>query len=245
MRTGIMGRMAGTPIRARGGQEEEERKRRALERCDLFGELPEALLTESLKKMSLARVERRGRLGDVEPATVWVLASGRIRVVRRSPDGRDITLDYYGAGEVVGEMAWVEENPPLKFLAVENVEAVRVPLTVVRQLTSSDAAFARRMADLMGRRRLAAEQRIERLLTKPVEARVAHFLLEGSRRYGVPDSRGTLIGVKFTHLEIASYVGSTRETVTLILGDFKRAGLILTDHRRIVVTDAEGLETRT
>ncbi|MFW6066878.1 MAG: Crp/Fnr family transcriptional regulator [Myxococcota bacterium] len=198
-----------------------------------------------MKKMSLAKVERRGRLGDVEPATLWVLASGRVRVVRRSPDGRDITLDYYGPGDAVGEMALVEDTPPIKLLAVEQVEAVRVPLGTARELMERDGGFARRMARLMGDRRLVAEKRIERLLTKPVEARVAHFLLEGSQRYGVPDARGTLIGVKFTHLEIASYVGSTRETVTLILGDFKRAGLILTDHRRVVVTDPDGLEART
>jgi CRP/FNR family transcriptional regulator, cyclic AMP receptor protein len=225
--------------------EDEERKRRALERCELFASLPEPLLIEAMKRMSLAKVERRARLGDVEPATLWVLGSGRIRVVRRSPEGRDITIDYYGAGEVIGEGALVEENPPLKFLAVEQVEAVRVPLVLLRELLDRDPGFALRMGVLLGQRKLVAEKRIERLLTKPVESRVAHFLLEGAKRYGVPDPRGTLIGVKFTHLEIASYVGSTRETVTLILGDFKRAGLILTDHRRVVVTDMEALETRT
>lgn len=240
-----MARMAGTQGRVRGIQEEEERKRRALERCDLFSGLPEATLTDALRRMSMARVERRGRLGDVEPTTLWVLAAGRVRVVRRSPDGRDITIGYYSTGEVVGETALVEENPPIKFLAVEQVEAVRVPLVLARELMQHDSGFANRMAALMGERRVDAEKRIERLLTKPVEARVAHFLLEGARRYGVPDSRGTLIGVKFTHLEIASYVGSTRETVTLILGDFKRAGLILTDHRRVVVTDSDALELRT
>jgi CRP/FNR family transcriptional regulator, cyclic AMP receptor protein len=240
-----MARTASTHGRGRALVEDEDRKRRALERCEVFVGIPDPLLNETLKKMSLARVERRGRLGDVEPATIWVLASGRIRVVRRSLDGRDITLDYYGAGEIIGEGALVEENPPLKFLAVEQVEAVRVPLPVARELLDRDPGFARRMGTLLGERKLIAEKRIERLLTKPVESRVAHFLLEGSRRYGVPDSRGTLIGVKFTHLEIASYVGSTRETVTLILGEFKRGGLILTDHRRIVVTDPDGLEART
>ncbi|MBT8465593.1 MAG: helix-turn-helix domain-containing protein, partial [Deltaproteobacteria bacterium] len=46
------------------------------------------------------------------------------------------------------------------------------------------------------------------------------------------------------HQEIASYVGSTRETVTLVLGAFKRAGLIDTDHRRVVIRDIAGLRKR-
>jgi CRP-like cAMP-binding protein len=50
--------------------------------------------------------------------------------------------------------------------------------------------------------------------------------------------------VKFTHQEIASYVGSTRETVTLVLGAFKRSGVITTDHRRVVIRDIAGLRKR-
>jgi CRP-like cAMP-binding protein len=50
-----------------------------------------------------------------------------------------------------------------------------------------------------------------------------------------------LIGVKYTHQEIADYVGSTRETVTLTLGDLRRKNLVLFDHRRIVVRDLEAL----
>jgi CRP-like cAMP-binding protein len=50
-----------------------------------------------------------------------------------------------------------------------------------------------------------------------------------------------LIGVKYTHQEIADYVGSTRETVTLTLGELKRRDLLLFDHRRIVVRDPDAL----
>lgn len=48
--------------------------------------------------------------------------------------------------------------------------------------------------------------------------------------------------MKYTHQEIADYVGSTRETVTLTLGELKRRELLLFDHRRIVLTQAKELE---
>jgi CRP/FNR family transcriptional regulator, cyclic AMP receptor protein len=51
-----------------------------------------------------------------------------------------------------------------------------------------------------------------------------------------------LIGVKYTHQEIADYVGSTRETVTLTLGELRRKNLVLFDHRRIVVRDLDALQ---
>jgi CRP-like cAMP-binding protein len=66
-------------------------------------------------------------------------------------------------------------------------------------------------------------------------------LLDAAQRHGIPDSRGLLIGVKYTHQEIADYVGSTRETVTLTLGELKRRDLLLFDHRRIVVRDPDAL----
>jgi CRP-like cAMP-binding protein len=82
---------------------------------------------------------------------------------------------------------------------------------------------------------------MESFLTRPVESRVADFVLEIASRHGVPDARGTLVATKYTHHEMASYVGSTRETVTLILGELKRRGLIDIDRRRVVVRDFERL----
>jgi CRP-like cAMP-binding protein len=82
---------------------------------------------------------------------------------------------------------------------------------------------------------------MEALLSRPVESRVADFLSEAVETHGINDSRGYLIGVKYTHLEIASYVGSTRETVTLVLGDLKRRGIIEIDQRRVVVRQVDRL----
>jgi CRP-like cAMP-binding protein len=101
--------------------------------------------------------------------------------------------------------------------------------------------FAVAMLQLMLERRLQAERRIESLLSRSVESRVAEFLLDASERHGIPDSRGVLIAVRYTHQEIADYVGSTRETVTLTLGELRRRDVITFDHRRLVLLDARAL----
>jgi CRP-like cAMP-binding protein len=111
----------------------------------------------------------------------------------------------------------------------------------VHHLLTRNPELARRLLRLMVERRLDTERRIESLLSRTVESRVAEFLLDAAQRHGIPDSRGLLIGVKYTHQEIADYVGSTRETVTLTLGDLRRKNLVLFDHRRIVVRDLEAL----
>jgi CRP-like cAMP-binding protein len=118
---------------------------------------------------------------------------------------------------------------------------VQVPVRQVHHLLTRNPELARRLLRLMVERRLDTDRRIESLLSRTVESRVAEFLLDAAQRHGIPDSRGLLIGVKYTHQEIADYVGSTRETVTLTLGDLRRKNLVLFDHRRIVVRDLEAL----
>jgi CRP-like cAMP-binding protein len=143
---------------------------------------------------------------------------------------------------VVGEIAITQRSRHVDTAtALDTVDVVQIPPRCIEKLIGQNPGLARRLIELMVERRLDAERRIESLLLRTVEARVAEFLLDAANRYGVPDSRGVLIGIKYTHQEIADYVGSTRETVTLTLGELKRRNLVLFDHRRIVVRDAEAL----
>lgn len=221
----------------------DARKQRILARSDLFAGLSEPVRVEVMRHSTIVRVERRRSLTRPQDRALFLIGSGRVRVIRRV-EGREITLGYRGAGELLGEESLFEPDLPIETLVHEQVEALRVPLTIVRRLMETHPAFAIQLTGLVGQRCLKAEARVQALLTRSVESRVAQFVLEAADRHGIPDSRGMLIGVKFTHQEMASYVGSTRETVTLILGELKRAGLIETDHRRIVVTDAQGLRAR-
>ena len=222
-----------------------ERKGQILRRSDLFAQLDEPAMADVLAKSALVHVPRRKLLPTEPKPGLFVLGAGRVRVLRTGPDDREITLDYHGPGEVVGESALSEsDRTPAVILARENVEAVRVPASLARQLLRREPRFAARLCEIMAERRRAAEHRLVALLTRSVESRVAEFVLDAARRYGVPDPRGSLIGIKFTHQEIASYVGSTRETVTLVLGELRRQKLLVIDHRRLVVTNPEGLSAR-
>ena len=226
------------------GTDQEARKRRVLQRSPVFGALDPAVLEEVVRKSALVRVVRRRPIyqeGE-QASAIYVLASGRARITRRGRADREWTVAYRGPGDIIGEASLM--GPGTYYYsatATEQLEAVRVPSRAVQRLIDTYPMFSARLMRLVLERRLEAENRIEALVTRSVEARVAEFLLTATRVYGVPESRGVLIGVKFTHQEIANYVGSTRETVTLTLGDLKRRGVILFDHRRIVVTDTDAL----
>ena len=62
-------------------------------------------------------------------------------------------------------------------------------------------------------------------------------MLSLADEYGVEDSRGTMVALKITHQELANLIGSTRETVSLTLSQFKRKNLICTEGRKVIIGD--------
>lgn len=214
-----------------------------LGRCEVLADASDAAREILARAARRVEVERRDALFEQgsPAADLLVLASGRIRLLRRGKGDREITLGYRSAGEVAGETGWVDGIHHAEGVAVDRVEALRIPRAALEEVLVREPRIAIAFFALIGRRVRELEQRMEALLTRAVESRVAEFLLDAAGRHGVPDPRGRLIGVKFTHQEIASYVGSTRETVTLILGELKRRGLIGTDHRRVIVRDQDEL----
>lgn len=212
-----------------------------------FGSLgPETLaeLARSCSSVKL-RVKQRLHLGD---DGLYVVAAGRGRVVRSGAEDRLLTLHYVSRAEVFGEERLLAEphaSPDRgELLAVDAMRLVHVPARPLRALLETQPRLTLALFEVAARRASRLEERLLAVLTRPVEARICDFIIEASALHGVEDSRGQLVAEKFTHLEIAQYVGATRETVTLALGALRRAGVIAFDRRRVVVLDGAALRAR-
>jgi CRP/FNR family transcriptional regulator, cyclic AMP receptor protein len=229
---------------ARAASDQDTRKRHIVGRSSLLNALDADSIDEIVRQSTVVKVARRRPIhSQGEPGNfVFVVGSGRALVVRRADGDREFTVAYRGVGDLVGETPIAIGGTHRDgALAIDQLEVLRIPMRLVGELMERSPKFCMALLKMMGERRMEAERRIEALLSRTVESRVADFLLRAAESHGIQESRGRLIGVKFTHQEIANYVGSTRETVTLTLGDMKRRGLILFDHRRVVVQDEEAL----
>jgi CRP/FNR family transcriptional regulator, cyclic AMP receptor protein len=174
-----------------------------------------------------------------------ILGRGRARLERVAGDGRAVPLGYRGSGDVLSESCFGSlKHHTESAIAMEEVEAVRLPLSTVTSLIASDPVFASAVMALLVARQRETEERIESMLFRNVEGRLAEFLLKAADRWGVPTPKGTLISAPITHLEIAQAIGSTRETVTLTLGSLRREGLLDVAGRRLIVKDREALASR-
>jgi CRP-like cAMP-binding protein len=247
-----MGQLEKGPLRSSAGQSRGRAQRAApmraaFARCAPFSVLSGALLDDLVEACRVERFPRRGLLYEQGRAVdnLYVVVSGRVRVARAANDGRTLTVAYCVPCELLGETALPDaERHRATAMAIESVEAVRVPVGTVRILLTQSPALSQAMLGLMIERRLEAERRVESLLSRSVESRVAEFLLAAAERSAASDARGVLIGVRYTHQEIADYVGSTRETITLTLGELRKQDLLLFDHRHIIIPRLQDLAKR-
>jgi CRP/FNR family cyclic AMP-dependent transcriptional regulator len=175
----------------------------------------------------------------------YLLCTGRVKVARVSEQGREVTLYLIEGCQLFGETGLTAENQPYELMA-ETLEDSLICVfrrnDIIAALNESPKASAE-MMKLISERRSLAETAVADLVFLEVPKRLAKLLLRLQDAHGGKTSRGgTLIKAKFTHQELANMIGSTRETTTLILNDFKRQGIIDFIGRKIIVRNPSELE---
>ncbi|WP_064972443.1 Crp/Fnr family transcriptional regulator [Modestobacter caceresii] len=180
-----------------------------------------------------------------EPRPVlFIVKVGSVRIYRLSPEGRRLTLAVLGPGALFGEMELIGQRMGEGF--AETLEPSVLCLMSeqdVRSMLLSDTRIATRMITGLGRRLAEVEQRLADTVLKTVPQRVAGVLCRlataAPPETGLFPQRGPHI--RLTHEQLAELVGTTRETATKLLGDFRATGLVGLRRGGIVVLDLEGL----
>ncbi|MFL5307897.1 MAG: Crp/Fnr family transcriptional regulator [Polyangia bacterium] len=215
-----------------------------LRKCDVLSATPNELLERLLPGLSVGTYRPRQVIylpGD-RAQGVHFLTSGRIKISKVTRDGKELTLAYRGEGDFFGEPCLLDGGPREEMAeAMDASVTVEVSREALDELLKSDGGAAYKFGRSLIARRKDLEARVEQLIFKDVGAKLAELLLSLGQEHGVSDQRGVVVGLKITHQEMANLIGSTRETVSLTLSQFKRKGLIQTDGRRVILADPEGL----
>ena len=218
-----------------------------------FAQVPvlNALSEETQKRLERTAEQRQYRRRQVihfpdQPGDfIYLLCSGRVKIARVSDQGREVTLHLIEGPELFGETGLVEANLPYELMAEtleDSLVAVFRRSDVLAGLTASPQAVLE-MLKLMSIRRSQAEAQVADLVFLEVPKRLAKLLLYLHETGSSKGSRGGLLAkAKLTHQELANMIGSTRETTTLILNDFKRQGFVDFQGRRIVLRNRASLE---
>jgi CRP/FNR family transcriptional regulator, cyclic AMP receptor protein len=224
--------------------QEDKRVHWYLKKVPLLSELAPETIATVAETVEMKEIRRRQVIylpGDPGSA-VFLVNGGRVKVSKVTRDGKELTLAYRGPGEIFGEACLIDGGPREEMAeAMENALVTEIQRPEFERLLQTQPMLGYRMTKVLAQRRREVESKIENLVFKDVNSKLAELLLRLATEYGVDDSRGTLVALKITHQEMANLIGSTRETVSLTLAQFKRKGLIQTEGRKVIISDREGL----
>lgn len=173
---------------------------------------------------------------------VLVLISGRVKICQITPDGKQSIMTFIEPGEIFGEFAVLGGNAREEYAeAVLNSQFVLIPKQEMCSLMERYPEVSLGISKVVGFRRRRIERRLRNLLFQSNRKRLIHLLLELMERYGQQVEDGVRLNIKLTHLEMANVIGSTRETVTVVLGQLQAEKLIQIVRRQITLTDLKKL----
>lgn len=183
------------------------------------------------------------RAGDQADA-LYAIVSGRIKLCRiESHTDREAVIDILPQGSLFGESALYSKAGRRENCAVayESCTLLKIPSDQFKPGMAREPLLHEYTFQLIGQRLENAERRLADFALNAIPARLDRLLADFSDRYGVRESAGVLIDIPLPHREIASIVGSTRESVTVRLNAMRREGTIEFVNRRILVKRPEGL----
>ncbi len=167
---------------------------------------------------------------------MYVVFSGKIKVVRVNPDGKEQILVIRKRGDFFGEMTLLDgKAQPATIVAMEDAAVGLILKSEFEQYFMKDAAVLKQIISLLCER-LRESWAMLRLLALPdAESRVRAVLAHISSVYGIKDVRGIVIPFKLTHKEIADFAALTRETVSRLLARLSQSGEIEINERRTII----------
>jgi CRP/FNR family transcriptional regulator, dissimilatory nitrate respiration regulator len=207
----------------------------------LFNGLPADQL-ESLSMITLENSYKKGEniFSENEQATgLYAVASGRVKIYKLSPDGREQILHIFGPGEVFGEVpVFAGKRFPASAEAMEESRVLFFKRDALIELIQKNPSIALNMLAVLSMRLRRFASMIDDLSLKEVPGRLAKHLLYLKKQ----DDSLSEIDLNITKGQLASLLGTIPETLSRILTKMVDQGLIETDGRRIRIVEIEGVE---
>ena len=213
----------------------------ALSSCAAFAGADPTTLQSLAQACSVRQIARGASLATEGSAInqAFLVIKGHVRAVRRGESGREITLEVFRPGDLIGDAVLAPDQPlTSEWEAVEQVAVLVIPreaiLAQLRQLPELQMTLGRILVARLNRSKDMAVA----LALSDVEDRVIGALRLLARQDGegqeLPD--GLLIRHRPTQQELANRIGACRETVSRIVSDLTRRGLVTPQGRSLLLS---------
>jgi CRP-like cAMP-binding protein len=219
----------------------------ALTRAGIFqGVDPSAVqdLKSALEPVTFPRAHvifAEGELGD----RLYIILSGKVKIGRKSPDGRENLLAVFGPSDMFGELSIFDPGPRTSTATtVTEVQAVTMDRAALREWIAKRPEIAEQLLRVIARRLRRTNNMLADLIFTDVPGRVAKALLQLAHDFGTQEGGMLRVTHDLTQEEIAQLVGASRETVNKALADFAHRGWLRLEGKSVLILEPQRLVRR-
>ena len=174
---------------------------------------------------------------------LYVIASGRVKVFKSTPAGKDVILEIFGVGDPLGAVAVYEGWPfPASAVAIEDTTCITIERAAFFSLLESYPSLVRGLLLGLTHRLIELTNRLAELTGSRVEPRFARLFLKLAGEVGRPREEGTFIAMPLSRQELADLAGTTIETAIRIMSRWSKQRIVLTQKDGFLLLDRKALE---
>lgn len=169
------------------------------------------------------------------PHYFYIVVKGRVKVLKHSSAGKEITIAFFGDYEMFGEVAVFQDMPyPASAQAVIDTDILQIKKDDFLSFLGSRPQVALRIISILGERLREAQERFKDIAGERVEQRIARILFMLSEKTGAI--------LLYKRQEIAEMSGTTTETAIRVMIHFRQMGVIDSVRGKITILNAEKLK---
>jgi CRP/FNR family transcriptional regulator len=194
---------------------------------------------------SLKSYDKGGTLfSEGDPSDfLYTIVSGRAKVVKMLPSGKEVILEIFGPGDPVGAVVAYEGRPyPATAIAIEPTTCLLVRRASFFALLERHPTLVRSFILGLTHRIVELTRRIPEVAGGRVETRFAHLFLKLAEKMGVPRPEGTFIPMALSRQDLADLTGTTIETCIRIMSRWGKEDVVRTEREGFFVLDRQTLE---
>lgn len=174
---------------------------------------------------------------------LFVVADGRVKLMRHSLSGKNVLLEMLTPGEFFGSLSALSGDVYPDTAEAQTQSCVlSISAADFRHVLEKHPKVALKVLEITALRLRDAQERVRQLSALTVEGRVANVLLVLGKKFGRQSDVGLLIEAPMTRDDLAAMTGTTTESASRVMSQFQKDGLIQTGRKWVSILDQKALE---
>lgn len=207
-----------------------------------MSEVPAAVAPAPLREETLHAIAASGVVRSFPKQTVlihegdvgdslYIILSGRVKVYASNDAGREVVINFHGAGDYVGEMSLYGAPRSASVVTMEPTTCAIVNRAQFRDFLAANPDFAQHLIQTLIHRARSATENVKSLALSDVYGRLVRLI----NALAVPREERLVVHERLTQQDIADRVGASRDMIGKLMKDLVAGGYLLVEDRQITV----------